>query len=318
MDQLDQRADSRSRPRRRPVPAASSSPPSSSPRAGSWSASASPTPTPSPRGRTGGWWRCSSPASRSGSSARRSAALPGRRLLGASFVVVGVAAALTAVSTQYAGYLDVRGGDASWAWVADIRLWSFAARRRRARRRRPVAARGRRPGAGAALSSPATGLAVATSCGGRRDVVAGVGRRAGRAGSSPRRPRPARCASPRGGGGRGSSRRTRCRGGSSPGRSWPGSPSSRRSSRSASGRWPARTSSSAVLLMATVPLLRRRRAPSTRSGTTPRPSSACPTACSSGSCWRAASSASTRSSWPDSARWSAGAARRGCSSSRPG
>ncbi|HEU4841789.1 MAG TPA: hypothetical protein VFT09_10110, partial [Ilumatobacteraceae bacterium] len=54
------------------------------------------------------------------------AAFPGRRLLGWSFVVVGIAAALTAVSTQYAGYREARGGDASWAWVADMGEWSLA------------------------------------------------------------------------------------------------------------------------------------------------------------------------------------------------
>lgn len=50
---------------------------------------------------------------------------PGRRLLGAAFAIVGVAAAVSAVATQYAGYLDAGGGDGrSVARLAEVREWS--------------------------------------------------------------------------------------------------------------------------------------------------------------------------------------------------
>jgi signal transduction histidine kinase len=50
---------------------------------------------------------------------------PGRRLLGTACAIVGVAAALSAISRQYAGYLDAGGGDGrTLVGLAEMREWS--------------------------------------------------------------------------------------------------------------------------------------------------------------------------------------------------
>ena len=244
------------------------------------------------------------------------AALPGRRLLGASFVVVGIAAALTAVSTQYAGYLAVRGGDASWAWVADIRLWSFPLgagvlvavvpwllAAASGRWLFPVVA-----GSGLAVATSAIAAAtswpawvgelarwlvavaatagtlrrrgaVATDASALAGSVAGVDpRRVGR-GLARHRPR-----------GRRDRRVDAGRQG-------------RRLCRPADGHRPAAGGRR-----------RRRRHPGPRRAL-PRRVQPRPRVGRAGERHRRRLH---RSSWPDSARWSAGAARRGCSSSRPG
>ena len=53
------------------------------------------------------------------------ASRPGRRALGAAFVVCGISATMTGLAVQYAGYRDSQAGDGTWSWLADASDWSW-------------------------------------------------------------------------------------------------------------------------------------------------------------------------------------------------